>query len=88
MGCLIDRRSLEIIQSYFKSYSLDKQDLLEDEDKWNKVLALITDESILYLYLSGFVDGYTVLFIVACVAFKIFFPLTLDCRIIFAPKLK
>ncbi|XP_064598395.1 LOW QUALITY PROTEIN: DNA primase small subunit-like [Liolophura sinensis] len=39
-------RSLDIIQNYFKSYCLDKQDLLGDEDKWSKVLALITDEKL------------------------------------------
>ena len=46
-------RSFDIIEEYFTDYAVRKQDFLEDEDKWTKVLALVPDEHILLLLKEG-----------------------------------
>ncbi|XP_041374260.1 DNA primase small subunit-like [Gigantopelta aegis] len=39
-------RSFDIIEEYFTEYAVRKQDFLEDEQKWTKVLALVPDETL------------------------------------------
>ncbi|GFO30129.1 DNA primase [Plakobranchus ocellatus] len=44
------RHSLQIIDKYFLEYAVKNQDLLECEDKWNKVINIIPSDNILPLY--------------------------------------
>ncbi|VDI06889.1 DNA primase small subunit, partial [Mytilus galloprovincialis] len=42
------RKAIEIIEQRFVSYAADKQDFLGDEEKQKKVMALCTEDDILY----------------------------------------
>jgi len=44
---LWSRHAIDIVDSGFKDYAIDKQDFLGDEDRMKRVLALIPDENIL-----------------------------------------
>lgn len=43
-------QSLEIVKARFYDYAVKKQDFLGDEENQKKVLSLITDENILFVY--------------------------------------
>ena len=45
------QKAISIVREHFVEYAVNKQDFLEDEEKWGKVLALVPDEDILYMHI-------------------------------------
>jgi DNA primase small subunit len=38
------RRSINIIKKYFEKYALVDQDILENKENWDKILALVPED--------------------------------------------
>ncbi|CAG5115444.1 unnamed protein product, partial [Candidula unifasciata] len=51
------RHALEIIDHHFLDYIVKKQDLLDSEEKWKNIIALVPAENILLAYLSEDFSG-------------------------------